>query len=85
MWVVLFTQVNFLALTGLTGPQFAAVMGHSAQAMSTFSTLHSLMKTLRNETTSAVVAATVVQAVYNRVNSSAATNASQVRNNQQHN
>lgn len=56
-------QVDFLALVGLTGPQFAAVQGHSAQAMSTFSTLHSLLKGLLNETAPADVAAGVVQAV----------------------
>lgn len=71
-------QVDFLALTGLSGPQFAAVQGHSAQAMSTFSALHSLMKVLLNETAPADVAAGVVQAVYSRVKATAPTNAAQV-------
>lgn len=72
-------QVDFLALVGLTGPQFAAVQGHSAQAMSTFSTLHSLLKGLLNETAPADVAAGVVQAVYNQMKTAAPTKAAQVR------
>lgn len=71
-------QVDYLALTGLTGPQFAAVQGHSAQAMSTFSALHSLIKGVLNETQPADVAAAVVQAVYNKLQAVAATNAPEV-------
>jgi hypothetical protein len=46
--------------------------------MSTFSTLHSLIGGLLNETDSKDVAAAVVQAVYNRVKVAAATDAAQV-------
>jgi hypothetical protein len=46
--------------------------------MSTFSTLHSLIGGLLNETDSTAVAAAVVQAVYNRVKVAASTDAAQV-------
>jgi hypothetical protein len=46
--------------------------------MSTFSTLHSLIGGLLNETDSTAVAAAVVQAVYNRVKVAASTDAAKV-------
>ena len=54
-------------------------MGQSTQAMSTFTSLHSLIKGVLNETSAADVAASVVQQVYNKVKQSSATDASQVR------
>jgi hypothetical protein len=77
-------QVDYLALSGLSGAQFAAVLGSSAQAMSTFSSMHSLIYGLLagNSTTPPAtggVAQALVQAVYNRVKAVAPTNASQVR------
>lgn len=71
--------MDYLALSGLSGPQFAAVLGHSAQAMSAFTTLHALIKGVLNETAPADVAAGVVQAVYDRVKGAAASDAAQVR------
>lgn len=60
-------QVNYLALSGLSGAKLSSVLGHSAQAMSTFSTLHELIRGVLNETAPADVAAAVVQAVYDRM------------------
>jgi len=73
-------QVDYLALSGLSGVQFAAVLGHSAQAMSTFTTLHSMLNGLvvGKGPTPADVAASVVQAVYGRVKAQSPTNASKV-------
>lgn len=76
--MLLLLQVKYLGLTGLSGPQFAAVLGHGAQAMSTFSTLHSLIGGVLNETDSRDVAAAAVQAVYDRVKVAASTDAAQV-------
>jgi len=74
-------QVNYVVLSGLSAPELAAILGHSAQAMSTFTTLHSLLNGLvegKGPQTSQV-ASSVVQAVYNRVRAVAPTNAPQVR------
>lgn len=70
-----------MVLSGLSAPELAAILGHSAQAMSTFTTLHSLLNGLvegKGPQTSQV-ASSVVQAVYNRVRAVAHTNAPQVR------
>lgn len=59
-------------------------MGQSTQAMSTFTSLHSLIKGVLNGTSAADVAASVVQQVYDKVKQSSATDASQVRAHQLH-
>jgi hypothetical protein len=74
-------QVNYLALTGLSNAQLASMLGHNAQAMAAFSSLHNLLHGLLpagSTLSKADVAAQVVQAVYDRIQARAPTNASKV-------
>lgn len=64
-----------MALSGLSAPQVAAVLGHATQAMSTFTTLHSMLAGLvaGKGPQPADVAASVVQAVYDKAKAAAPT------------
>lgn len=64
-----------MVLSGLSAPQVAAVLGHATQAMSTFTTLHSMMAGLvaGKGPQPADVAASVVQAVYDKSKAAAPT------------
>jgi hypothetical protein len=79
--LLLLLQVNYMMLSGLTTPQVAAILGHSSQAMSTFTTLHSMLSGLvaGKGPQPTDVAASVVQSVYDQVKGTAPTNAPQVR------
>jgi hypothetical protein len=74
------SQADFLALSGLPGLKLAAVLGQSAQAMSTFTNMYSAINGLLASSSPAAadVAASVAQAVYDRAKAVDATNASKV-------
>lgn len=61
------SSVDYLTLSGLSAPQLTAVLGSSSVAMSTFTTLHGLMKGVVSGADPNVVAAGVVQAIYDRL------------------
>lgn len=58
-----------MVLSGLSAPQVAAVLGHAAQTMSTLTNLHSMLGGLvaGKGPQPSDVAASVVQAVYDRI------------------
>lgn len=61
------SSADYLTLSGLSAPQLTAVLGSSSVAMSTFTTLHGLMKGVASGADPNAVAADVVQAVYDRL------------------
>jgi hypothetical protein len=78
-------QANYLALSGISVAQYVGVLASSAQAMSTFTNMHSLIYNLLAgnstppATMSVQVSNNVVQAVYDRMLVAGSTNASKVR------
>jgi hypothetical protein len=75
------SNVDYLTLSGMSTPQLTAVLGSSSVAMSTFSTLHGLIKGVISSADPTTVAEQVVQAVYDRLESAVTntTDAAKVR------